>query len=320
VLIADEDIPTAEVLSELLETMGHETIIAADGREAWRLSQLGHVQALIVDWKLPGIDGPELCRRIRGDSELAATYLILTGERTTESRDPLPADADDFLAKPIDVRDLTARLAVARRLLTAVDLLLDRTAQARRMYIELRDQNERLAELVATDPLTGLSNRRHLLEVLEAQAALTQRQEQPLSLAIIDVDRFKQYNDVYGHRAGDEVLCRIADILRRNVRACDLVARYGGEEFVVVMPMTPVEGSREVAERLRAAIAECAWPLRPITSSFGVATMTSPSLDISKLVDAADQALYRSKQRGRDRVTHSIELSPADDEALLQPA
>jgi diguanylate cyclase (GGDEF)-like protein len=308
VLIADGHEPTAALLKVMLEGMGHEASIVADGREALHALRRGGFHTVIADWGLPVIDGPQLCRHIRGDSGPGTPYVILTGECNGEAAKELPAGADDFLARPIDARDLAARLVVARRLFAVQDLLLDRSIQAERMYVELRHQNERLAELVATDPLTGLSNRRHLLEVLETQAALAQRQGRPLSLAILDVDRFKPYNDVYGHRAGDEVLCLIADILRSNVRGCDVVARYGGEEFIVVMPMTDSAGSREVADRLRTAIAGFAWPLRPITASLGIATADADSLDISKLVDAADQAMYRSKQRGRNRVTHSLDL------------
>lgn len=319
VLIAESDRPTSEELWRMVKATGHEPTLAADGRDVLLALGRGGIRVLIVDWALPVIDGPQLCRQIRGEADQRPPYIILTREKNGGRENDLPPGADDFLAKPFDHRELAARLTVARRLLATQEQLFDRSVQAERMYVELRHQNERLAELVATDPLTGLSNRRHLLEVLEAQAALSQRQERPLSLAMLDVDQFKQYNDDYGHRAGDEVLCRIADILRGSVRASDLVARYGGEEFVVVMPMTDESGSLEVAERLRIAICEFTWPLRPITASLGVASMHHDAPNTARLIDAADQALYCSKQRGRNCVTHTLETgSSAEGPRLLR--
>jgi diguanylate cyclase (GGDEF)-like protein len=205
-------------------------------------------------------------------------------------------------------QELAARLELARRVLAMRRELQRRTEEAKRMQAELRHQNERLAELVATDVLTGLSNRRHFMEALESQTALACRREEPLSVIMVDVDEFKRYNDVFGHRAGDEAIRKVGALLRTGVRGSDLVARYGGEELVVLMPGADVSAGREVAERLRGLIAEAFWPLRPVTASFGVATREGAGLVPSALVEEADRALYQSKARGRNCVTHYVDL------------
>ncbi|HEX6986177.1 MAG TPA: GGDEF domain-containing protein, partial [Planctomycetaceae bacterium] len=186
---------------------------------------------------------------------------------------------------------------------------------------------DRLAALAATDPLTELPNRRALRERLADALEAAGRAGRPVSLALLDVDRFKQFNDAFGHPAGDDVLRAFAALLRRASRSGDLPARFGGEEFAVLLPDADAREASAAAERLRGAIEGAAWPLRPVTASFGVATVFPPSQPDESVADvliaAADAALYRSKAAGRNRVTHADEAFEGEafgDEAFEEAA
>ncbi len=200
---------------------------------------------------------------------------------------------------------------------------LSRAAESVRLLEVQRDEQSleiaRLSLLSLTDDLTGLYNRRHHREALESAFSLACRQDLPLSVVLLDVDHFKSYNDDHGHQAGDVVLRALAGILRSEVRPHDLIARHGGEEFVVLLPGTDADAARIVAERLRSAIAGHDWPLRRVTASFGIATTPPGLLSAADLIDAADVALYLSKQLGRDRVTHREEMGGLmpDDQPLV---
>ncbi len=167
-----------------------------------------------------------------------------------------------------------------------------------------------MAELAATDPLTGLQNRRAFMKELERHLLLASRTGRSVSLLMADIDRFKGYNDAFGHPAGDTILKTVASILRETARRSDFVARYGGEEFAIGLPDTDREGAVTLAERFRAAIETHAWPDRAITVSFGAATVVPDSEGaqvtpvLEDLIAKADKALYRSKAEGRNRVTH----------------
>lgn len=167
---------------------------------------------------------------------------------------------------------------------------------------QLKEMNEKLQSLAITDGLTGLKNHRAFQDFLEQEFQRAVRYGSPLSLILMDVDKFKQYNDTFGHQAGDEVLKRVAEILLSNARQTDFVARYGGEEFVVVLPNTDSDDALCVAERFRSAIEQAEWSLRPITGSFGVATLTDAVQNRQELIEQADQALYQAKHGGRNRV------------------
>jgi len=293
ILIAEDQSLSARYLRRLLELMGHEVIETGDGEEAWEEIRRGQVNLLISDWMMPRLDGPELCRRIRSQFNDGYIYIILLSARTSreDKLSGLNAGADDFLTKPIDSDELCVRLEIATRILE--------------VHQALGRQNSRLTEMATTDELTGVSNRRRFGEDLNLHAALAARHNLPLSLIMIDVDYFKSFNDSFGHRAGDEVLKTIATILRSEVREHDIVARYGGEEFVVLLPSTGSEAAMEVAERLRRAITRGSWNMVPLTASFGVATTDpSHSITVEDLVAQADEALYHSKNHGRNRVTH----------------
>lgn len=169
---------------------------------------------------------------------------------------------------------------------------------------ELVKANAQLEALATVDALTGAKNRRALEEQLEMELRRARRYSTPLSLLLLDVDKFKEYNDTYGHPEGDAILKDVAEILHINVRAIDFVARYGGEEFAVLLPQTDVEGAMIVSERLREKIESAKWPSRAVTASFGIATLTDEMKERSELIAAADRALYVSKDQGRNRSTH----------------
>jgi diguanylate cyclase (GGDEF)-like protein len=193
--------------------------------------------------------------------------------------------------------------------------------QIEEQQTHLLAMNARLEELAMLDGLTGLKNLRALQERLRTEAGRALRDGAPLSVLLGDVDRFKNYNDTFGHPAGDEVLRQISRLLQENARESDMVARYGGEEFVVVSPNTERDGAVALAERFRLAVQDAPWLQSPVTISFGVATWLPPqyetgdapaTLDSAALLSRADKALYLSKARGRNRVTHIEEGEPED--------
>jgi len=292
ILIAEDQPLAALYLRRTLEKMGHDPIAVPDGEQAWQLVRDGHVPVLISDWMMPHLDGPELCRRIRSGGTDRYTYIILlTSRDCREDRlKGLRAGADDFLTKPPDADELAVRLEIAGRILA--------------VHEQLAEQNVRLAELAAVDDLTGTKNRRRFREDLDLLVAQAMRLGMPLSLIMLDIDHFKNYNDSYGHPAGDAILKRVGMTLRSMVRSHDVVARYGGEEFVVLLPTTNVDAALEVAERLRLAVASAPQIEHAVTASFGVATLGPGTPTASLLVEHADQALYKSKQAGRNQITH----------------
>lgn len=179
------------------------------------------------------------------------------------------------------------------------------TQQMEQVNRDLEQANAQLATLASTDSLTGLCNRRTLGERLAAETERARRYKSPLSLLLMDVDEFKQYNDAFGHPAGDHVLRTVGQMLTAQARLTDLAARYGGEEFAVVLPETDAAGALVVAERIRRAMEHQMWPLRAVTISVGICTLDADMPSADALLAAADSALYRSKAGGRNRVTHA---------------
>jgi diguanylate cyclase (GGDEF)-like protein len=230
----------------------------------------------------------------------------------------------------VKVSEHTAQLQISNEQLQAAQdtlesqysLLEDRNHELEAMHRELEAQNvellktqdslaeanAHLAALATTDGLTGLKNHRSFQEELESEWERHHRYKSPLSLILLDIDLFKQYNDSFGHQAGDGILKNVAEVLSKEARECDVVARYGGEEFVIILPETDVAGAKSLAGRICSAIEAAQWPLRPVTASFGVATVDSSILSGADLFTHADSALFHSKELGRNRVTHSSDL------------
>ncbi|SIO56704.1 diguanylate cyclase (GGDEF) domain-containing protein [Singulisphaera sp. GP187] len=241
-------------------------------------------------------------RLLPGRSTLA---LITIGDVTSEAFQlaALRAERAHLVAAQAELLRLMEAAEADRRRVERLHVELQQA------HVSLERKNAELAELAATDALTGLANRRRFREALETASALAIRDDLPLSLMMLDIDEFKRYNDEYGHIAGDEVLQGLAGIFGASLRVSDTTARYGGEEFVVLLPRTDARTARLVAERLRADIERHAWPLRRVTSSVGVATLAPSSAGAAEFLNQADRALYHSKRRGRNCVSHYEDLA-----------
>ena len=319
ILVAEDNAASRLILEAALKSLGHDCVLARDGNEAWQLFQNGGADAVISDRMMPGIDGVELCHRIRELDGAAYTYFIfLTAfDKKAEVISGMEAGADDYLVKPLDVDELKMRLLVASRVTS-----LHR--QLSQQSVELEQLNRQLFEQSREDALTKLGNRLKLREDLEIISTRTERYGHSYSAVMCDVDFFKAYNDSKGHLAGDVVLRAVARTLLKTCRSDDQLYRFGGEEFLVLLPEQSLESGVQVAERCRQAIEEMALPhgANPdsgvVTISAGVASLTqAETKSMQAWLKEADAALYRAKHSGRNRVVGrekhggEQELSPA---------
>lgn len=284
-------------MARLLKRAGYEVEMAGNGREALAKLEQGDFPLMITDWEMPEMDGIALCRALRS-SEKGYTYIILLTSRDAIEHlvAGLQSGADDYLIKPVIEPELIARLNTGRRIVT-----LERS---------LRAANEENRRLSITDPLTGVFNRRYLMEQLPREIDRAARYGRQLSTIMCDVDHFKKINDTHGHLTGDDVLKRFAATLQQCVRTADWIARYGGEEFVIVLPETSVANAATCAEHIRQSIASTPFAAAgvqlSVSASFGVSGWmdTVPkgaSLDV--LMARCDSGVYASKAAGRNRIT-----------------
>lgn len=294
ILIAEDDITSRHILSAILRKWGFDPVVTEDGNAAWAALQRADAPRLVLlDRNMPGLDGVEVCRRLRKVESSNPPYVILLTAQGAKDDivQGLDAGANDYVTKPYDNDELQARIRVGQRMLDLQTRLL-----------EARDA---LAHQAMHDPLTGLFNRRAILDKLVQEISRAKRDEGTLSIGMIDIDHFKTINDTYGHQVGDEVLTVFAGRVQAHLRDYDCIGRHGGEEFLVIAPVaaTPVDGS--LYERLRATVADTPIETRagpiPVTVSIGVARGTGQST-VDALLAAADVALYQAKAAGRNRV------------------
>lgn len=297
ILIAEDDRMFRVLLEGWLRDRGYEVKVAENGQQAWEVLQEEDAPNLVIlDWMMPGMSGPEICRRLRAGGKGNYRYVLLLTARSEKQdvAEGLEAGADDYLSKPFDALELHARLNVGRRILD--------------LHQELFRAQEALRFDATHDGLTGVWNGAAILQALDREIERAERMHTELGLMMLDLDNFKQVNDHYGHLVGDEVLRAAARRISEGVRTYDLAGRYGGEEFLVLTPgcVPPMLGQQ--AERIRAALAE------PINSSAGI-ILISASIGIvgvqcgerramngRALVRAADQAMYCAKAKGKNRV------------------
>jgi len=291
VLVADDDESIRDLLVMVLTEAGYETLDAANGQTAVELALAHRPDLALLDVMMPVMDGFATCQAIKADPRTAGIpVLLLTALAHTDSKvRGLSDGATDYITKPFENAELLARI---------------------KKVLQEKDQRDALAAEALTDALTGLTNRRSLERQLDQLLAHAERGDEPLSVLLFDVDRFKVINDTYGHAAGDIVLTTLARRAQESVRAQDVVGRLGGEEFLVILPGAGRTAAYITAERLRAHVAAkpIATPAGPIdvTVSVGAAT-THPGMDIERatLITTSDHALYNAKNTGRNRVVHA---------------
>ncbi len=303
IIIAEDDNVSRLILEAELHRLGHKVLAARDGESALALYAASGADVIISDGMMPGVDGFELCRRVRSSQAHSYPYFIFLTNLADVSfvGRGMEAGADDYLTKPLDPASLSARLVVASRI---AGLYRKLAAQ----QSELERVNEALFAQSRTDPLTGLANRLSLIEDLPGLVRKVEGGE--IHCAIMcDIDYFKLYNDHYGHQAGDAVLRGVATALKSSLRTGDRVYRYGGEEFLVIAPVTSNVEAANIAERFRRGVERMAETHR--MSPFGIVTLSvgtaasadRAGFDIPAWLAEADAALYRSKEMGRNRNT-----------------
>ena len=316
ILVVDDVPDNVEILDARLSSRGYQVQTASNGEEALARVRENPPHLILCDVMMPQLDGFEVSRRIKQDEQLPYSPIILVTARDTAEDvvEGLEAGADDYISKPYNFKELEARVRAMLRIKRLQDELDQKNRELAVVVDELELANKRLRKLSITDGLTGLYNHRHVHELLRDEWERTLRSGEPLAVAMLDLDRFKQVNDTYGHPTGDVVLYETARILQSAAREIDMVGRYGGEEFIVILPNTDEAAAAQFAERVRQEVAEYLFrdeanELRMTTSS-GVASSSGPGIDqCEALLKLADEALYAAKQGGRNRVVRSSELT-----------
>ncbi|WP_054029895.1 GGDEF domain-containing response regulator [Desulfatitalea tepidiphila] len=293
ILIVDDDAAIRESMDEFIGMAGFRSSTAASAEDALDILDHDYFDVVITDIMLPGMDGLELTDRIKKKHEI--DVIVMTGYSGDYSyEEAISKGASDFVFKPVRFEELLLRLK--------------RVLKERRLTQERTQMLEKLKRLSITDGLTKLYNSRYFYNQLKIEIDRTERYQRPLSLLLLDIDKFKDYNDTYGHLEGDQVLIRLGQVIRSCLRKMDSAYRYGGEEFTVILPETEGDEAATVAERIRTAVEmERFTPVKDgdpvsITISIGV-TEYNRKEEVALFVQRADKAMYQSKQAGRNRVS-----------------
>jgi diguanylate cyclase (GGDEF)-like protein len=285
VLVADDDGVTRAMVGAWLDSSGYGVVSARDGDEALEIAVEHHPDLLLVDVTMPGLDGYDVCRAVQAASAVPPPVIFLTAHgHQTDRVAGLEAGAVDYVVKPFAEAELIARVRAALR-----------TKAVRDGFVEQATR----------DGLTGILNRRELDTQADGAVALARRHRRPLACLMVDIDHFKQINDRHGHAAGDAVLREVAARMRTVCRGSDVLGRYGGEEFVLLLPETGAQAAVAAGNKLRSVLSAEPVVLAdssiPLTASIGVAVWDEHMAASASLYSAADQALYRAKELGRDR-------------------
>ncbi len=294
ILIAEDDLISRRILEAVLTKWGYDSIVAVDGDAAWEIMKKADAPGMaVLDWEMPGKSGLDVCKQIRKKDISNSPYLIILTAKNDKADivEGLEAGANDFVTKPYDNNELQARIRVGQRMVELQSALI-KTKNA-------------LAHEASHDPLTGILNRRAILDTLNKELVRAKRNNLKLSIGLCDIDFFKQVNDNHGHQVGDDVLCNLVKVVRNILRPYDFIGRYGGEEFLLVVPESSGSVIEGIYERVRASIADHKMNTRSgevgITISIGVARLKGGQTADDILAES-DIALYKAKDNGRNQV------------------
>jgi two-component system chemotaxis response regulator CheY len=297
ILVVDDDALQRKIIKEALSIGSYDVIPLDNATAAKQVLEQDSVRFVITDWVMPDIDGLSFVRWIRSANITGYVYVMLltSREEPRDIEDGLNAGADDYIKKPFHPKELLARVAVGERIL--------------RLEEDLRKASERLKQQVLIDDLTELMNRRAIYQVGRQEISRARRDASPLSVLFLDLDKFKNINDTYGHLAGDEALKLTAHLLQDNIREYDLVGRWAGDEFVALLPDTNKEQAAELGGRVLRAFNREAMLLKNgskiiLNASIGLFTWMPGEVDMADLdalVRLADEAMYKAKQSGGNR-------------------
>jgi diguanylate cyclase (GGDEF)-like protein len=313
VILAGEASPQRNALQEVLLGLGYQVVAADNGQQALELSLVVQPRILVADWQMSDLDGIQLTRALRGTRPGREIFIVILSGLEDEDRqlEAFAAGADDCLSKPVNAKVLAARLRAASRMFELQDEVQHDHQQMKHFAAELAVSNRRLHEASVTDELTGFHNRRYAMDRIEKDWAASSRSGRQISCMMIDLDRFKQINDTYGHDIGDKVLVGIAAILKKTLRSHDVICRVGGDEFLVICPDSDAQAVRLCAERLLAAadslLIDTPRGLVRCGISIGVATRNADMVSTAMLIKAADEGMYRAKTGGRGMVTERFD-------------
>lgn len=322
ILIVDKDGKDRRRFRQLLKSAGYQDTLGIDSAEEalmyldechYSAQRSESIDLVIMDLDIPEINGLEACRIIKSMDYLRDIPIILmtadTGIENLEKS--FDAGATDFLHKPVKEVELLARVRAALKLREEMSRRRARELELLEVKQQLEQVNAELQRLSYLDGLTGIFNRRIFDDTMVKEWRRARREKSSIAVIMLDIDHFKNFNDTYGHLAGDQCLKEVALALQQAAnRPGDMVARYGGEEFAVILPQTTLEGAACVGNKMRGSIEELDIPhssspaAAHVTISIGVAAMQPAvsQLPAEKLVELADQALYKAKHLGRNRV------------------
>lgn len=303
ILAIDDSPVNLDLLQVIVTQMNHDLLTAEDGPQGLDIAFKVHPDLILLDIMMPGMDGYEVCQRLKANPQTVDIPVVFVSARE-QSEDRiagLELGAVDYITKPFNQEEMRIRMDIIFQMI--------------RMQEELVSQ-------AYFDELTGLTNRRRFRETLNNEIKYAQRNHQPFSLVMIDIDHFKRINDTYGHLGGDVILRQLADILKTTIYQQDLAARYGGEEFVILMPNTPCDKAAAAGERIRSIIKKTQWRISAENFSLSV-SMGLDTIDVhspaeaDELIQRADAALYVAKEQGRDRLVRWDHIDITKEDLLL---
>jgi diguanylate cyclase (GGDEF)-like protein len=299
ILIVDDLPQNLQVLGSILRKSKYQIAVATNGQQAIDILQNISPDLILLDVMMPGIDGHEVCRRLKEQEKLRDISIIfLTAKSETDDIvKGFELGAVDYITKPFNATELLARVKTHIELKKNRDVILN-------LIDELENKNRILEKMAVTDGLTRIFNHSHIIDRLNNEICAAVRHSDPLSIIMFDIDHFKNINDTYGHQIGDEVLVEVTSKIKDALREIDIIGRYGGEEFLVVMRKTDREGCFIASERIRQTIESLTWEHENlhVTISGGIGVIEIENESAATMIKRADECLYIAKNNGRNRI------------------